>query len=346
MNYLLSGDVGGTKTLLRLAHPGSPQLACFQQSYPSQEYPDLVAIVQKFLAAAPTQLGTQIEIDAACLAIAGAVIDGSSYLPNLDWHLNAAKLAQALQIPNLTLINDFTAIGYGITQLQPADLHTLQTGQPRDRAPIAIIGAGTGLGQGFLIHNGTDYQVIATEGGHTDFAARSIQEFELYQYICRRKQIDRVSNERVLSGAGIITIYQFLRDTGDLSENTDIANVVQRWESQPETAADPAGIISAQAIAKTDPLAQATMQMFGSIYGAESGNLALKTLPYGGLFIAGGIAAKNLPLITDGTFMAAFNHKGRISDLLTNIPVQIVLEPQVGLLGAAAQAECLARAER
>jgi glucokinase len=346
MTYLLSGDVGGTKTLLRLAHTESPTSAEFQHSYHSQEHPDLVAIVQKFLAAAQTQLGTQIEIAAACLGIAGAVIDRASYLPNLDWHLNADKLAQQLQIPSLLLINDFTAIGYGITQLQPADLHTLQSGQPRANAPIAIIGAGTGLGQGFLIHNGTGYQVVATEGGHADFAARSLQEFDLFQYICRRKQIDRVSNERVLSGSGIITIYQFLRDTSNLSENNDIANVVQLWESQPETAIDPAGIISAHAIAKTDPLAQATMQMFVSVYGAESGNLALKTLPYGGLFIAGGIAAKNLPLITDGTFMAAFNHKGRVSDLLTDIPVHIVLEPQVGLLGAAAQADRIAHKHR
>ena len=338
MTYLLSGDIGGTKTLLRLARTTSPTSAQFQQSYHSQAYPDLLAIVQEFLAAAQAQLGAQIEIDAACLGIAGAVIDRASYLPNLDWHLNADKLAQALHIPNLLLINDFTAIGYGITQLQPADLHTLQTGQPRLNAPIAIIGAGTGLGQGLLVHNGTEYQVVATEGGHTDFAARSRQEFELFEYICRHKQIDRVSNERVLSGAGIVTIYQFLRDTSNISENINIANVVKLWESQPDTSVDPAGLISEMAIANTDPLARSTMHMFVSVYGAESGNLALKSLPYGGLFIAGGIAAKNLPLIADGTFIAAFNHKGRVSNLLANIPVQVVLNPQVGLIGASAQA--------
>jgi glucokinase len=338
MTYLLAGDIGGTKTLLRLAHIESPHSPQFQQSYHSQEYPNLVTIVQKFLAAAQAQLGTQIEIASACLGIAGAVIDRSSYLPNLDWHLNADTLAQALQIPNLKLINDFTAIGYGITQLLPADLHTLQAGQIRSNAPIALIGAGTGLGQGLLVHNGTEYQVVATEGGHTDFAARSIQEFELFQYICRQKQIDRVSNERVLSGSGIVTIYQFLRDTSNIPENTDIANVVRLWEAQPEKSVDPAGIISEMAIAKTDALAQAALYIFVSVYGAESGNLALKSLPYGGLFIAGGIAAKNLPLIADGTFLAAFNHKGRVSNLLTNIPVHVILNPQVGLLGAAAQA--------
>ena len=337
MTYLLSADIGGTKTLLRLATTASPDRAQFQQSYHSQEYPHLSSIVQKFIAAAQAQLGTQIEIESACLGIAGAVIERASYLPNLNWHLNADKLAQELHIPNLQLINDFTAIGYGITQLQPEDLHTLQTGTPRSNAPIAIIGAGTGLGQGFLVHNGRDYQVVATEGGHTDFAARSIQEFELFQYICRQKQLDRVSNERVLPGSGIVLIYQFLRDTTNLSENSDIANVVKLWEAQAETSVDPAGMISQMAIAKTDPLAQATMKIFGSVYGAESGNLALKTLPYGGLFIAGGIAGKNLPLMADGTFIAAFNHKGRVSDLLTNIPVHVILNPQVGLIGAAAQ---------
>jgi glucokinase len=338
MTYLLSGDIGGTKTLLQLAQTTSPTTAQFQQSYHSQDYPDLVAIVRKFLAAAQAQLGAQIAIEAACLGIAGAVIDRASYLPNLDWHLNADKLAQELQIPNLLLINDFTAIGYGMTQLQPADIHTLQAGQPRVNAPIAIIGAGTGLGQGLSIHNGTEYQVVATEGGHADFAARSLQEFKLLEYICSHKQIDRVSNERVLSGAGIVTIYQFLRDTSNLSENPELANVVKLWESQPETAVDPAGMISELALAKADPIAQATMQIFVSVYGAESGNLALRTLPYGGIFIAGGIAAKNLPLITDGTFIAAFHHKGRVSDLLANIPVHVVLNPQVGLIGAAAQA--------
>jgi len=342
MTYLLSGDLGGTKTLLQLAPTTSPYRALFQQSYPSQAYPDLIAIVREFLAAAQVQLGTPIEITAACLGIAGAVIDCAAYLPNLDWHLNADKLAKALHIPNLLLINDFTAIGYGITQLQPADLYTLQTGQPRINAPIAIIGAGTGLGQGLLVHNGAEYQVVATEGGHTDFAARSRQEFELFEYICRHKQIDRVSNERVLSGAGIVTIYQFLRDTSNISEHSDLANVVKQWESQTAAVIDPARMISELALAKTDPLAQATMHIFVSIYGAESGNLALKTLPYGGLFMAGGIAAKNLPLIADGTSIAAFNHKGRVSDLLKNIPVHVVLNPQVGLIGAAAQAARLA----
>jgi glucokinase len=338
MTYLLAGDIGGTKTLLRLDRAGSVDDLAFVKSYHSQAYPSLVAIATEFIATARTQLGTEIEIESACLGIAGAVINGASYLPNLDWHINADLLATALGIPNLKLINDFTAIGYGITQLRSADLHTLQLGEPRALAPIAIIGAGTGLGQALLVHNDREYQVVATEGGHADFAARSSQEFELVRYLCHQKQLDRISNERIISGSGIVAIYQFLRDTSNLSENLDLATVVKLWESQPETAVDPAGAISAMAIAKTDPLAQAAMQMFVSAYGAEAGNLALRTLPYGGLFVAGGIATKNIPLIADGTFLQAFNHKGRVSDLLANIPVHVILNPQVGLLGAVAQA--------
>jgi glucokinase len=338
MTYLLAGDLGGTKTLLRLVQADSPDRSIFEQSYNSQAHSGLVLIAQQFLAAAQTELGTNIQIETACLAIAGPIVDRASYVPNLDWHISAAELQQKLQIPQVELINDFAAVGYGIALLRPADLHTIQTGQFQQNAPKAVIGAGTGLGEGVLIHNGTDYQVIPTEGGHTDFAARSIQEFELVQYICRQMEIDRVSNDRVISGRGIVAIYQYLRDTTNISENPEISAVVKLWESQTEKLADPAAMISTMAIAKTDPLSQSTMQLFVSAYGAEAGNLALKILPSGGLYIAGGIAAKNLPLLTDGTFLTAFTHKGRVSDLLAQIPVQVILNPQVGLIGAAAQA--------
>ena len=338
MTYLLAGDLGGTKTLLRLVKAESPDRSEFEYSYKSQEYNSLASIAQEFLAAVRTKLGSKIEVQAACLAIAGAVIDRASYLPNLDWHISADELQHQLKIPQVELINDFAAVGYGIALLPPQDFHTIQTGQTKENAPKAVIGAGTGLGECFLIHNGINYQVIPTEGGHTDFAARSFQEFEFLQYLCRQQQVDRISNDRVISGRGIVAIYQYLRDCLNLPENPDIATVVKLWESQSEKLADPAALISAMAIAKTDPLAQATMQMFISAYGAEAGNLALKILPYGGLYIAGGIAAKNLPLLTDGTFTTAFNDKGRVSDLMGKVPVSVILNPQVGLIGADAQA--------
>lgn len=338
MTYLLSGDLGGTKTLLRLVKAQSPDRSEFEYSYKSQAYPSLLAIIQEFLAAVRTKFGSKLEVQAACLAIAGAVVDRSSYLPNLDWQISADELQRELKIPQVELINDFAAIGYGIALLPPNDLHTIQAGQIQPNAPIAVIGAGTGLGEGLLIHNGIDYQVIPTEGGHTDFAARSIQEFELIQYLCRQLQLTRISNDRVISGRGIVAIYQYLRDTGKLPENPELASLVRQWESQSEKIADPAALISALAIAKTDPLAQATMQIFITAYGAEAGNLAIKVLAYGGLYIAGGIAAKNLPLLTDGTFTTAFNDKGRVSDLMGKIPISVILNPQVGLIGATAQA--------
>ncbi len=338
MTYLLAGDIGGTKTLLRLVEIDSPDRVTFEQSYRSQKYADLVPIVREFVQAATTTLGQEIALKTACLAIAGAVVDRASYLPNLGWHLSAERLQQELQLPDIELINDFAAIGYGVLELPPADLHTIQPGQPHQTAPKATIGAGTGLGQGLLIHDGMDYCVIATEGGHADFAARTTQEFELTRYICDRLQIDRVSNERVISGRGIVAIYQYLRDTSNLPENPEIASVVTTWEAETEKLTDPAAPISAMAIAKTDRLAIETMRMFVSAYGAEAGNLALKILPYGGLYLAGGIAAKNLPLLTDGTFATAFNDKGRVSSLLSKVPVYIILNPQVGVIGAAARA--------
>ena len=245
MTYLLAGDIGGTKTLLRLFKPDSPQKPEFEQSFPSQGYRDLTPIVQKFLEMAKTQLGQEIQPDSACLAIAGPVMNRTSYLTNLDWHLAADRLERELNIPHVELINDFTAVGYGISELPPSDLYTLQKGTPQELAPKAYLGAGTGLGEGFRIGD----LVMATEGGHTDFAARSAREFEFVRYVCDRLEIDRLSYDRVISGRGIVLMYQFLRDTTDLSENLDIAAVVREWESQTEKLADPAAAISAAAIA-------------------------------------------------------------------------------------------------
>ena len=370
MTYLLAGDIGGTKTLLRLVLNDSPDHLEFEHSYSSPAYPDLVPIVREFLSAAQTQLGTEIKVASACFGIAGPVKDGVSPLTNLSWHLTTDRLEQELQIPQVELINDFAAIGYGIPLLTASDLYTLQTGQIQPNAPKAIIGAGTGLGEGFLIHDGTGYLVIATEGGHTDYAARSMREFEFVQDMCQQHQLSHLSYDRVVSGSGIVAFYQFLHKTSKLSEQLDLVSVVKLWEQQTGALTDPAALISALAIcqqqgsAKTDPpastpielflsaygaeaehlawLAQQTMELFMSAYGAEAGNLALKVLPYGGLYLAGGIAAKNIPLLTNGTFVTAFNHKGRMSELLGTMPIYVILNPQVGLLGAVARAASLA----
>ncbi len=339
MKLLLAGDIGGTSTRLRLAPIDNWRAHDWEETYPSQEYADLAPIVQKFLAAAPVTG----EVVSACFAVAGPIAGRTASLTNLGWHLDIDRLISTLGIANIHLINDFAAIGYGIEHLQPDEIHPLQAGQPLDFAPRGLIGAGTGLGQGYLVPEIGTYRVLASEGGHGDFAARSEQEFQLVKYLMERDRLDHVSCDRLISGTGIVTIYQFLRHQQPSgTELPAIAEAVNQWA---QTAAidrpsliDPAMLIAQAAQLEANPLAINTMQLFLRIYGAEAGNLALKFLPQAGLYIAGGIAAKNLSLMNNGTFMAAFLQKGRMQELLTQIPVRLILNTQVGLIGAAAQA--------
>lgn len=352
MTLLLAGDIGGTKTILRLVEAesdqpqsGMPMKTLHEAFYASHDFPDLVPMVKKFLEAAAQQLGYNPQPQKACFAIAGPVVNNTSNLTNLAWVLQADRLEQQLGLKNVALINDFVAVGYGVLGLGPDDLRTLQPGQREPGAPIAVIGAGTGLGQGFLVRQSSDrYQVYGSEGGHVDFAPRSELEFQLLKYLLDKHDIQRVSVERVVSGQGIVSIYEFLRDrqlsadAASTAAETEVGRIVRAWEQQAgqsEKTVDPAAAISMAALNKSDRLAEQTMQIFVDAYGTEAGNLALKLLPYGGLFIAGGIAAKNLPLMEDGRFLKAFAQKGRISPLLDRVPVHIVLNPRVGLVGAA-----------
>jgi glucokinase len=348
MKLLLAGDIGGTSIRLRLAPIEDWRSHQWERTYASQDFPDLAPVVQKFLA----ELNISGEVAAACFAVAGPVVNGVAQLQNLAWQLETDRLIESLNIPNLKLINDFAAVGYGLAHLRPDELHVLQAGEVVADAPQAVIGAGTGLGQGYLIPACGKYEVLASEGGHSDFAARTPLEFELVKYLMEQDDLDHVSYDRLVSGRGIVNMYRFLRDSstrtyGDcpsiqVSPLADkIAKAVKKWEqttvSDRAHLTDPAVLIAEAAQDGTSALARATMQMFVSAYGAEAGNLALKFLPRGGLYIAGGIAAKNLPLLTDGTFMAAFGQKGRMRSLVAQIPVSVVLNSQVGLIGAAAQ---------
>jgi glucokinase len=361
MTYLLAGDIGGTNTRLKLIRAEivdlfiakTLDLAAFQRYFseysieqkPSPKYESLIQIVDEFLKAAQAQLGGEIKVLNACFGIAGPIINQTCTLTNIPhWPIiTVNELQKKLGTPQVELINDFVAIGHGISTLSPSDdLDCLQKGQTRSDEPKAIIGAGTGLGEGFTIPSGRGNRVVATEGGHTDFAARTELEFKFFQNICQRPSLDRLSYDRVLSGSGIVAIYQFLRDTSELSENPDIAHVVKRWEQQTEQSVNPAVDISKAAISKTDPLSQQTMEMFLSIYGAEAKNLALKTLPLGGLYLAGGIAPQNLELLRNGVFAEAFKSGGRMSRLLETIPINVIrAEAEVGLRGAVARAASL-----
>jgi glucokinase len=340
MTLLLAGDIGGTKTILRLVEvqPDRSLHSLYEVRYSSNDFPDLVPMSETFLAAATQELGRSVSPEKACFAIAGPVINNTSKVTNVGWFLEADRLSQALSIPKVTLINDFEAVGYGVLGLEPADLHTLQVGSVQENAPIAVIGAGTGLGQGYLIHCDGNYHVFGSEGGHADFAPRSELEFQLSGYLLEKHNIERVSAERVISGQGVVAIYQFLRDRHYATETPEVGDVVREWESQvgrtPKTV-DPAATIATAALEDRDRLSEKTMQMFVESYGAEAGNLALKLLPYGGLYVSGGIAAKILPLIKEEGFLDSFTHKGRMSSILEKIPVHIVLNSQVGLIGAA-----------
>ncbi|MDP5018069.1 glucokinase [Anabaena sp. UHCC 0187] len=341
MTLLLAGDIGGTKTILRLVEFSETLglKTLHEESFRSGDFPDLVPIVQKFLTNANSSTPEK-----ACFAIAGPVVENTAKLTNLSWFLDTDRLAKELGILSISLINDFAAVGYGIFGLTKQDLLTLQVGKYQPAAPMAVIGAGTGLGQGFLIKQGNQYQVFPSEGGHADFAPRNELEFQLLKYIVDKYNIQRVSVERVVSGLGIPAIYQFLRDQQIATESPEIAQAVRTWEQEAQTTEktlDPGAFIGSAALEKSDRLSEQTMQLFVEAYGAEAGNLALKLLPYGGLYIAGGIAPKILPLMQNGSFLVNFTQKGRMGSLLAEIPVHIILNQQVGLIGAALSASRL-----
>jgi glucokinase len=340
MTIVLAGDIGGTKTLLRLSESdGTEWRSLYEQRFASANYAIFSDVLREFLAQAATNLGDLPTLAAACFGIAGPVRDRKSQLTNLGWSFDSDHLAEEFNIPKVSLINDFVAVGYGVLGLQPHDLHTLQDGNVVERSPIGVIGAGTGLGEAYLGWNGDRYEVYATEGGHTDFAPRNELEIELLKYL--QKRHDRVSVERVVSGMGIVAIYQFLRDRQAAPESSEIAEKVHQWESGNMESGAAAAIAKAalencgiNSETNSDHLATKTMQMFVEAYAAEVGNLALKLIPNGGLYIAGGIAPKILPLLQDGTFLRILKSKGRVSPVLEDIPIHIVLNPEVGLIGA------------
>jgi len=344
MQVILAGDIGGTKTLLRLAEQkGNGFSTLYEQRFASQNYASFSELIYEFMAIAQqyfAQNNLNIpQLASACFGIAGPVRDRQSQLTNLGWNLDADLLAQELEIDHVSLINDFVAVGYGILGLQTEDLYTLQEGLVKARSPIAVIGAGTGLGEAYLSWNGDRYEVYPTEGGHTDFAPRNELEIELLKYLQKRHA--RVSVERVASGTGIIAIYQFLRDYLALPESREIANKIKLWESGNQDT-DAAAAIAQVAIANSgsseittsDRLAVQTMQIFVEAYASEIGNFALKLIPNGGLYIAGGVAPKILPLLQDPRFLEIIKSKGRVSPVLHDLPIHIVLNPEVGLIGA------------
>ena len=259
--------------------------------------------------------------------------NGRLRLTNLPWTLDSRDLAANLGIQHVFLINDLEANGYGIAELTGDQVYTLNEGDPSEIGNRALIAAGTGLGEGFLVWNGQTHIPYPSEGGHSDFAPRNEDEIDLLRFL-KQKYNGRISFERVVSGMGLTNCYEFLREVRGLEEPT--------WLAERITAEDPNAVITEIALAARSEICEKAMDMFVSAYGAESGNLALKVLSVGGLYIGGGIAPRILEKLKDGIFLKAFTEKGRLSHLLINMPVRVILEPRAALMGAAAYAEARA----
>lgn len=324
---ILAGDVGGTKVHLALYDFAQGKLAHRRdERYPAKEFSGLEEIVKQFLGAE--------KVTAACFGVPGPVRNGRLRLTNLPWTLDSRELAASLSIEHVFLINDLQANGYGIAELEPDQIYTLAEGDASQTGNRALIAAGTGLGEGLLIWNGRQHTPYPSEGGHADFAPRNEDEIDLLRFL-KQKYNGRISFERVVSGLGMPNVYEFWRDVRGLEEPAWLAEKMA-------AASDPNSVITEMALAAKSELCAKTLDMFVSAYGAEAGNLALKVLSVGGVYIGGGIAPRILEKLKDGTFMKAFTDKGRLSQLLINMPVRVILESRAALMGAAAYAEARA----
>jgi glucokinase len=329
---ILAGDVGGTKVHLALYNfEGGRLRSLREQKYPAHEFANLGAAIEKFLEVDNVD---RKDIVAACFGVPGPVRAGRLKLTNLPWILDTRELSHELSIEHIFLINDLEANGYGIPELAPERIFTLHKGDSSSVGNRGLIAAGTGLGEAMLIWDGKSRHLpIASEGGHCDFSARTDQEIALLQYL-RRTLNGRVSFERVVSGIGIKNVYAFLRDDQKMEEPTWLRERLQRE--------DPNAVIGECGENGSSEICAETLKIFSAAYGAESGNIALKVLAMGGMYLGGGIAPKILKTLQNGAFTEAFLDKGRLSPLLESIPVRVILDDTCALLGAAAYAEARA----
>ena len=320
---LLAGDIGATKTYLGIFSPEmGPASPLTEAIFVSRRYPDLETLVREFLAQ------TELAAEKAFFGVAGPVVGGRAKLTNLPWVIDERQLSLALGLSSVRLLNDLTATAHAIPFLEPADLHTINEGQPIAGGNIAVIAPGTGLGEAFITWDGLAYRGYAGEGGHTDFAPNDSRELELLLDL--QEQFGHVSYENVCSGRGLPNIYHFLKKRRYAEEPS--------WLTERLTGADdPVPVIVNAALDEVKPckLCVEALNIFVSVLGAEAGNLALKVLAVGGVYLTGGIPRRILPFLTKGQFMKAFRHKGRMSGLVAGIPVYVVLNSRVALLGTA-----------
>lgn len=300
MTRVIAGDVGGTKTLIRCVDTSGEIVAA--RRFESARFPTFGDMLREFQTDCPDLAPS------ACFAVAGPVIGRHAGITNLGWTMDAAEIERTFGIGRVTLINDFYGVALGVPMLGPHDLLSLQRGARERGAPIAILGAGTGLGSANVVFHGDQWHVVPSEGGHADFAPQDEEQTRIFLFL--QKRYGHVSWERLASGMGLTNIFEFL---------------TQRVE-------EPAAIASLASAG--DPIADRAFRIFVDIYGAEAGNMALRVIARGGVFLAGGVAAKNRAYFTDGAFIASFLRKGRFAGLLRDVPVDMIVNEEVGLLGA------------
>jgi glucokinase len=317
---ILAGDTGGTSTRLALVEVKGGALRIVTAAvFPSRDHTGLDEIVAKFAVSAP------VPISHACFGVPGPVEDGRVATTNLPWIVEAKPLETVLDGAQVWLINDLEANAHGIAALGSGDLARISPGAPRSLGNAAVISAGTGLGEAGLAWDGRRHHPFATEGGHADFAPVDELQIELLRFLMR--ELGHVSVERVCSGPGLHNIYRFLRDTNRAEEPP--------WLREAIAGHDPAAVISKMALAGRSELCARALDLMVSIYGAEAGNLALKVMARGGVYLGGGIPPRILPRLRDALFLEAFRGKGRLRPLLERMPIHVILNDQAALLGAA-----------
>lgn len=320
---LLAGDIGGTKTNLAVfSLEKNVQKPLAEATFHSADYASLEAVIREFL----SQIDTKV--NAASFGVAGPVVNGRTHITNLPWKIDEEQLRDSLDLTSVRLLNDLEAIANAVPSLKTYDLHTLNQGKPVAGGAIAVIAPGTGLGEAFLTWDGARYRAHATEGGHADFAPTNPLETGLLHFL--QNQFGHVSYEHVCSGSGIPNIYEYLKTNSNHAEPGWLAQKLQAVD-------DPTPVIVNTALhpEKACELCKTTLETFISILGAEAGNLALKVLAIGGVYLGGGIPPRILEALEQGAFMESFKSKGRMSDLLSRMPVYVILNPKTALMGAA-----------
>src|SRR4051794_19019974 len=314
---ILARDIGGPHPRLPPSDGDPPEPLALTTS-PSRNHAGLEEILAAFLAEHPA------EVDCACFDVAGPVRNGRVKTTNLPWIVDARQVANTLGLRSIELVNDLAATAYGIADLTTADLETVNRGDPSVGGNLAVVAAGTGLGEAGLIWNGECFHAVATEGSHSDFGPRSALQVELYSFLARD---GHVSYEDVCSGIGLVTLYRFLRERSRTAEPAWLADAFRDG--------DAAATISSAGLTDRDPVCAEALDLMVSIYGAEAGNLALRLLATGGIYIGGGIAPHILPKLRQHSFLESFSAKGRFRAMLEQVPVHVILNERIALLGAA-----------